>query len=179
MKETLIIVDDKDNFIGYATREECHSGKGIRHRAFVILLFNKDKKILLQKRKHKLWNNYWDLTAASHPLHLEGRDETYEEAAAKCLKREWDVSLKPAGLKNILAFNYSERYSGSCENEHCALMVGEYSGKLKPDSKACYEYKWIKLQDLIVLVKKDPENFTPWLLEAVKKLKNHPFAKQL
>lgn len=179
MKETLIVVDDKDNFVRYAPREECHSGQGIHHRAFVILLFNKDKKILLQKRKHRLWDNYWDLTAASHPLHLEGRDETYEEAAAKCLKREWGISLKPPGLKNILAFNYFERYDGKCENEHCALIVGEYSGELVPDSDVCYEHKWVCLKELVIDVEKNIKNYTPWLLASIKELKNHSFAKEL
>lgn len=179
MKETLIVVDEKDNFIRYAPREECHSGDGIRHRAFVILIFNRDKKILLQKRRHKLWDMYWDLTAASHPLHLDGRDESYEEAAARCLKREWDIVLQPQELKNILAFNYFSRYNGSCENEHCALIVGEYTGKLNPNSDACYEYKWARLKDLISDAEKSSDAYTPWLLAAISGMKNHPLAKNL
>lgn len=175
----LIVVDEKDNFVRYAPREECHSGDGIHHRAFVILIFNKDKEILLQKRKHRLWDNYWDLTAASHPLHLNGRNESYEEAAAKCLEREWGISLHTSELKNILAFNYFERYDGNCENEHCALLIGEYHGEPKPDNEHCYEYKWIRLEDLITRVEKSPENYTPWLLAAVRELRNHPFAREL
>lgn len=179
MTETLIVVDEKDNFIGYAPREACHSGDGLHHRAFVILLFNKEKKLLLQKRRHKLWDSYWDLTAASHPLHADGRDESYEEASAKCLQREWGISAEPQELKNILAFNYFERYNGNCENEHCALIVVEYSGPLKPDSKACYEYKWVTLQELISHTEKNPQDCTPWLLAALRELKKHTFSKGL
>ncbi len=51
MEQTLILVDNEDNILGYAPKSVCHTGKGKRHRAFVILLYNKDKKILLQYRK--------------------------------------------------------------------------------------------------------------------------------
>ncbi len=177
--ETLIVVDDKDNFVRYAPREECHTGNGLHHRAFVILLFNKERKILLQRRKHKLWDNYWDLTAASHPLHVNGKDEGYEEASAKCLKREWGISVDTAQLKKILAFSYFERYNGKCENEYCALIIGEYSGQLKPDSSACYEHKWVALQELISTIENSPGKCTPWMIKAVMELKRHPFAKEL
>ena len=79
-EQQLLLVDEKDEFLGqYAPRSACHTGKGLHHRAFAVCLFNKSGQILLQKRKHKLWDNFWDVTAISHPLHLLDRDESYQE----------------------------------------------------------------------------------------------------
>lgn len=176
--QILIVVDDKDKFLKYAPRKDCHTDNGIHHRAFTILILNKDKRILLQKRKHEIWDGYWDLTN-SHPLHLDDKDETYEEAAIKCLKREWGISVELSELKKIFVFNYFERYDGKCENEYCALIAVEYSGKLIPNKETCYEFEWVILKDLITNVKKNSKNYTPWLVKAVNKLTKHPFVKEM
>ncbi len=178
MSETLVVVDDRDNFIRYAPREECHSGNGIHHRAFTILILNKNKEILLQKRKHEIWDGYWDLTN-SHPLHLGDRNESYEEAAVRCLKQEWDISIEPSAIKNLFGFNYFDRYDGRCENEYCMLVVAEYSGEVKPNKEVCYEFKWVKYDELLEDVMKNQTNYTPWLVMAIKELQNHSFSREL
>jgi isopentenyl-diphosphate delta-isomerase len=73
-KELLILVDDNDNEKGLDTKENCHKGNGLRHRAFGILLFE-GERLLLQKRSSKklLWPGYWDLSIASHVHYGETR----------------------------------------------------------------------------------------------------------
>jgi len=48
--ELLILVDQNDNEIGYETKEKCHQGDGILHRAFSIFLFNDKHELLFQKK---------------------------------------------------------------------------------------------------------------------------------
>lgn len=177
MDQLLILVDKKDKILGYAPRNKCHTGNGKRHRAFTILLYNKNKQLLLQKRKHWLWDNYWDLTGASHPLHLTNRNETYNEAANRCVNVEWGV--KNIRFRKIGAFNYFKRYDSSCENEHCALLIGKYDGSLRPNSKTAYYFRWVSLKELLNEIKKHPNAFTPWAKLAVKLLRKHPFGKKL
>ena len=94
--QLLLLVDNNDVFSGkYAKKKLCHAGKGLHHRAFVIVLENKKGEILLQKRKHERWSNIWDISGTSHVLHLKDRDETYEDATIRCLDNE-------LGIKNIL-----------------------------------------------------------------------------
>jgi isopentenyl-diphosphate delta-isomerase len=176
-EQTLILVDDKDNIIGYAPRSECHTGKGKRHRAFVILIYNKDKKILLQHRKHKLFDKVWDLTAASHPLHVNGSNENCIEAACRCLRVEWGI--EKVELRKIGAYNYFKEYGNHCENEHCALIVGEYNGKIDMNSEVAYGFKWVSLKQLLSEIEKNPEIFSQWLIESVKLLKNNELEKEL
>ncbi len=62
-------VDDNGNFLEYIPKEAGHSGKGRRHLAVAVLLKNSKDQVLLQKRKHRIFNNIWDITGATHPLH--------------------------------------------------------------------------------------------------------------
>lgn len=53
-KDICLLVDEKDNFVGTATKRECHKvgedGKILLHRAFSVFLFNKRGDMLLQRR---------------------------------------------------------------------------------------------------------------------------------
>jgi len=170
-EQTVILVDDRDRILGYAPRNKCHKGRGKRHRAFVIFLYNKTKMILLQKRKHKLWDNFWDVTAASHPLRIGKSNESYLQATARCLKDEWGIDKMK--LKKIGTFRYFEKQKNYCENEYCSLFVGEYNGKLSIDPKYVYDFKWISLKQVLSEVKENPEAFTPWFRHAIKILSNN------
>jgi len=163
--QQLILVDEQDKFLGkYAAKADCHSGQGLHHRAFTIMILNSKNEVLLQKRKHSLWDGYWDLTN-SHPLHLGENDETYEQAALRCLKREWGVEFP---VKKLFGFNYFSQYGDFCENEYCAFMLGEYDGEVYPNPEVAYGYKWISLKDLLADVKKNQESYTPWAVRALE-----------
>ena len=112
----------------------------MRHRAFVVALYNDRGELLLQRRKHDLFSNKWDLTGASHPLRLKARNESYSEAAARCVRQEFGVG--GISFRKIGAFNYFAPQGKKCENEHCAVIVGKYDGKVKPNPKVAYGYKW-------------------------------------
>lgn len=177
MDETVILVDEKDKFLGYAPRVECHTGKGRRHRAFVTLLFNSKGQVLLQKRKHKLFDGLWDLTAISHPLHVvkgnkslegfksnKGRDESYQEASDRALLKEMGTSH--VTVRKVGAFNYFARDGKNCENEYCAVLIGDFNGKFKISKDEVYEAKWVQFEDFITDIAKNPKNYTVWAKEA-------------
>ncbi len=168
--QTLIVVDSNDSFIRYAPRYRCHTGTGLRHRAIAILLYNGKQQILLQKRRHKIFNNLWDLSGATHPLHTRGRDESYEESCARCLQSEWGIQ---ASLRKLLAFAFFARDGRFCENEFCILFVGRYDGLLSPNKKHVKSHRWIKWSRLLSELGNHADEFTPWLKAAVESLKNN------
>lgn len=53
-KDICLLVDEKDNFVGTATKRDCHKvaddGSILLHRAFSVFLFNKRGDMLLQRR---------------------------------------------------------------------------------------------------------------------------------
>ncbi|MDP2632865.1 MAG: polyprenyl synthetase family protein [Candidatus Curtissbacteria bacterium] len=166
--QTLILVDEKDKFLGYSQKEICHTGRGIRHRAFVTALFDKQNRILLQRRKHRLFNNLWDLTAISHPLHTKSSDETYQQASDRALLKELGVKNVP--VKKVGEFNYYARDGKNCENEYCAVLVGNYDGPFSANKKETYGAKWVKFSDFLKDIKNNPKKYTPWARLAIKQL---------
>ena len=173
----MILVNNNDKILGYAPRNMCHTGKGKRHRAFVIALYNSQGKILLQRRKHALFTNLWDLTGASHPLRSRGRNESYGEAAARCLKDEF--GLRGISLRNLGAFNYFAPQGKKCENEHCALIIGKYDGKVKVNPKVAYGFKWLSLSDTLSEIREKPGSYVMWASLGAKLLCRHSLGKRL
>lgn len=169
-QQIILAVDDNGKFLEYIPKEVGHTGKGRRHLAITILLFNPKGEVLLQRRKHQIFDNIWDLTGATHPLHNPvDNDETLEEATIRCLKTEWGIE-EVEDLKRIGVFNYFAQYGEFCENEHCYLMVGGYDGEVKLDQQMGYEYKWVKREEFLEDIAQNPQNYSPWAQEATKLL---------
>lgn len=162
--QKLVLVDKKDNFVGNASYEDCHRGKGVRHRAFVTLLFDKNNWVLLQRRKHRLFDGLWDLTAISHPLVNGVKTETYQQASDRALNKE--MGIKGASITNIGAFNYFARDGKNCENEYCAVLVGNYDGRLNVNHREIYESKKVSFGDFIKELRSNKSNYTPWAIKA-------------
>lgn len=171
--EQLLLVDNNDNFSGqYADRLSCHTGKGLHHRAFVVVVFNNKNEILLQKRKHVLWDGYWDVTAISHVLHKKDFDESYEQAAYRALKHEMGVPEIP--LKNIGGFNYFAKYHTYCENEYCAVFVGTWDGKITANNNVVYTYKWMDIDEFYNDAKIHQSVYAPWTILTAELLQSSP-----
>ena len=126
MPQLLIRVDDRDRAIGTATRRACHSGRGLRHRAYLVMLYNSSHELLLARRHRSkwLWPGWWDGTVAGHVL----AGETYASAARRRVFEE--LGVRPR-LRRTDKFPYTARWKGDGENEICAVFVGRV-GEVKP-----------------------------------------------
>ncbi len=174
--QIILACDDQGNFLEYISRAEGHTGKGRRHLAITVLVYNNKGEVLLQRRKHEVFDNIWDFTASTHPLHTQnGTDETLEQATLRALKYEYDI--ENISVKRVGEFNYFAPYhhvvSGTwlCENEHCFLLIGEYNGQLKLNKDVGYEYKWVGKQEFSEDINKNPKKYSPWAVEGFKLLK--------
>jgi len=166
--EKLFLVDKNDNVIGFEEKEKCHQGKGILHRAIFVLIFNSKKEFLLtQRSKYKpLWPLIWDGACASHPRYPK---ESYLDCAKRRLKEELGVSL--SALKYLFKFYYQASYKNlGSEKEICAVFVGVYDGKIKPNKKEIADWRWVDFKKLEEEIKENPEKFSPWLKKTLKKI---------
>ena len=159
-------VDEAGKFLRYISKEEGHKKEGIHHLAITVFIFNSKGELLLQKRKHKVFDNFWDNTASTHQLHLKDHDETDEEATLRALNHEYEI--KNIELKNLGGFNYFERIGDLCENEFCKLLVGIYEGEVKLNPEVGYSYKWISKKDFLKELEEKPEEYTPWCKVAAR-----------
>lgn len=163
----LVLVNEKDEQIGSSTKEKCHQGKGILHRAFSAYIFNAKNQLLIQQRSKfkKLWPLYWSNSCCSHPL--EG--DTYEKIAEKRLKEELGFTCK---LRLVDKFQYQAEYKDvGSENELCAVLIGEYNGQVMPNPEEAADFKWVDINELKKDVAENPGKYTPWFKIALKRLK--------
>ena len=158
-EEFLIVVDRNDDAIGTQTKEECHRGEGILHRAIAAFVFNgKNKLLIAQRSKSKiLWPEFWDASCCTHVY----PGETYEQAGERRLWQELGFSCK---LRFLTKFRYQARYEDSgSENEMCALLIGRYNGKVKPNPEEVASYKWVDIDDLRENMDGNSDEYTPWI----------------
>lgn len=171
MSEQIIsAVDDSGKFLVYIPRMMGHTGKGRRHLGITILVYNSKGQLLLQKRKHIVFDNVWCFTADTHPYKLRsGGDETLEEASERALKE--DFNIDKTSLENLGFFNYYAQDGKYCENEYCALVVGEYNGEIKMNPQHEYDFVWMDKKDFIKDFEENPKKWAPWVPGGVKVLK--------
>lgn len=175
--QIIIVCDDNGNPTGeYIPKMAGVSGKGKKHLAITVVLYNQTGEILLQKRKHLVFDNLWDLAASTDLSHFEGRDESFLEAADRCLKREYYIGLyQVKGVRKLGGFSYFAKDGEHCENEYDVILVGEYNGEVDMNPDVGYEYKWMVKEEFLKDIEKNPQNYTPWAVEGVKVLKQAGF----
>ena len=156
--EQLILVDDQDRELGYRSKLDCHSGKGVLHRAFSIFVFNGDNELLLQKRSAEkpLWPNYWSNTCCSHPR----RGETMEQAVSRRLMQELGFDCP---LEFLYKFKYHAQYDRlGAEHEYCWVYYGRYDGPVDVNVNEIADWRFIGVNALERELSVAPDTFTPW-----------------
>lgn len=163
-------VDDSGKFLEYIPRMVGHIGSGRRHLGITILVYNKEGQLLLQKRKHLVFDSIWCFTADTHPYNLNGRDESIEEATKRALKE--DFNIEGISIKNLGFFNYFERDGKYCENEYCGMVVGEYNGEINMNPEHGYDFAWMDKKDFLEDFKNNPKKYAPWVPGGIEILKD-------
>ena len=158
-EEKVVLVDEDDNQIGLMPKMEAHL-KGKLHRAFSIIIFNSDRKILLQKRASTKYHtpNLWSNTCCSHQR--EGEDNI--NAGKRRLNEEMGFVTN---LYNFSSFIYRVEFSnGLIEHENDHIMLGIFDGTPKPNPNEVDEWKWIDIDILVDDMQINPDHYTAWFM---------------
>lgn len=133
-------VDKNNIIIGKVEKWEAHK-KGILHRAITATIFYKNM-VLLQHRKHVVFDGYFDLTVSSHPLYIGDKLQTEEEAVMYTLERE--MGITPDMIKGEVVLRKIVYYKA--QNKHEKLMEHEmdyfFDVELKHLPTFHYEYAY-------------------------------------
>jgi len=167
-EEYLILVDEKDNTIGTEEKVKCHLPNGLLHRAFTVLIFDKNGRLVLTKRaKEKmLWPDEWDGTVASHPR----ESETYVSSGERRMPEELGIQCN---LDYLFKFEYHVPYKDvGSENEICGTLIGiaDDSSQFRQIKGEIDEIKWISSKDLLSELKTNPKIYCPWMIIALELL---------
>jgi len=176
MSEAVIAVDELDNETGMASKVAAHYTAGQLHRAFSVLLFNQENKLLLQKRaSHKVtFPNVWANSCCSHPLYSESeRDLTdamgVKRAAIRKLHQELGIdpnSISTDDFHFITKMMYSARMNHEwIEREIDHILIIKADVELNINENEVSDVKWVSEEELeSILVSEDLSDgeIAPW-----------------
>ncbi|WP_280331166.1 isopentenyl-diphosphate Delta-isomerase [Nocardia wallacei] len=155
------LVDEQGRAIGACPVAQAHTAPGRLHRAFSVLLFDADGRVLLQQRAAVktrfplLWTN----TCCGHPA--PGRDPA--DAAVDRLVEELGIY---STLSEVGTFTYraADPGTGRVEHEWDHVLVGRFDGAPpRPDPAEIADHAWVWPSDLADAMVADPQRYTPWL----------------
>jgi isopentenyl-diphosphate delta-isomerase len=166
-REELILVDNEDREIGYASKADAHDGGGILHRAFSLFLFDDEGRLLLQQRapEKRLWGGYWSNSCCSHPR----RDESLEVATRRRLRDELNFETD---LEHVYWFCYEASFGeAGSENELCHVYLGRATADVQPNDSEIAAVRYVAPAELDREMDAQPGRFTPWFRQEWEELK--------
>lgn len=148
-KIELAKVNKKDEILGPIERWQAHK-ESILHRGFTAIIKLEDK-IIIQKRKHLVFNMVFDLSFSSHPIFIKNKLETMEDSIKRNLKREWILKGKITDIKFLEKYHYKEidEKSGYIENEINHLYLVKIKGEIKNNPDYSYGMDFLTAENLL------------------------------
>ncbi|HJN69905.1 MAG TPA: isopentenyl-diphosphate delta-isomerase [Candidatus Thalassarchaeaceae archaeon] len=159
MEELCLLVDEDDVVIGNDSKLGCHHGEGIRHRAFSVLIFDSENRLLVQQRSSDkiTFPSVWANSCCSHPLDIVGEngipEEGVKEAARRKLEQELGISRE---ITNSWDFNHIGRFEYRCrwddewvEHEIDHVMIVKSDVAINFNRNEIQATDWIDNNELI------------------------------
>jgi isopentenyl-diphosphate delta-isomerase len=174
MEENCIIVDNNDNIIGKDTKVNCHLGEGKLHRAFSVLLFNTENKLLIQKRASEkiTFPSIWANSCCSHPLYSNNEEEGIigaKKAAKRKLSQELGIDtslIELSDIEYITKMHYRSRADKKwIEHEIDYIFVIKSDVNVNPNPNEIEKTKYVdqnELQSLFDAADNKSLNIGPW-----------------
>lgn len=158
-------VDRKGRVVDKVERWQAHE-KGILHRGFTAALFYQEQ-VILQHRKHPVFNGVYDLTCSSHPYYKGDILQPTEEAVFQTLKREWNIGQKdlvsPLLDRGTTYYKAKDPMSIYLEHEVCFLFVANM--KRLPTPNHDFAYGFSLMPTKLIADNRQPiaRSFAPWV----------------
>lgn len=164
----LIRVDENGQEVGFEEEKKCHQGEGIRHRAFLVMIFDRERRLFLAKRSHlkKLWPCFWDGTVAGHYHSGSHHEKT------PLVRIEQELGTGCNDLWPLFEFPYEARYKDlGIEKEVCHVFGANHTGKklIAINQEEVSALDFLDVSELAEWVRTAPGEFAPWFLLAFRK----------
>ena len=144
---------------------------GEKHVGITVACLGDDKGILVQHRRHRIFDKVWSLSGDTHPRKYESsKVESLSEAARRCAKE--DLGAVTKDWRKTLTVSYSARDPRDpryCENELLSVLAAKHRGPMTMNRNSAYELRWVEfaeiLRDSHTDSKKEPidRKYAPWV----------------
>lgn len=158
MKEMCLVVDENDNVIDSVSKIDCHRGKGIRHRAFSVLIFDSEDRLLMQQRSIEkiTFPGIWANSCCSHPLDIENENGDEIEGVIHASKRKMFQELGiPEKVSSSWDYNHIGRFEYSCrwddewiEHEIDHVLIVRASPELSINENEIMDTRWLTHEEI-------------------------------
>ena len=169
LQEMCIIVDENDKALYGKTKKECHLmvniNKGLIHRAFSVLIFNKKGEFLLTQRSNEkiIFPNRLTNACCSHPLFTQlEMDETGAIGIKRAAQRRLTIELgihplqipidELVYMKKILYKEASDEIWGEHEIDYILILQKDVN--LNPDLNEVKNYYFLSKNDFMPFLSK-------------------------
>lgn len=156
-RDKVVLVDDNDKVLGEMEKMAAHY-EALLHRAFSIIIFDDQGRMLLQQRALSKYHSpgLWTNACCSHPqLH-----EAYRLGAEERLMAELGFTV---ALKEVYHFVYKAEFdNGLTEHEFDRVFVGHYNGSIPFNKEEVEAIKWIHVDALYEDMSAHPDKYTAW-----------------
>ncbi len=152
------LVDESGRTIGYGDRWWTHRVRdrregpilGEKHVGITIACLDDDRRILVQHRRHRIFDKVWSLSGDTHPRKYDSsKVESLSEAARRCAKEDLGVVIK--NWRKILTVSYSARDPRDpryCENELLSVLATKHRGPMNMNRNSAYELQWAEFAEI-------------------------------
>ena len=158
MKEMCLVVDENDKVIDSVSKIDCHRGKGIRHRAFSVLIFDSEDRLLMQQRSIEkiTFPGIWANSCCSHPLDIENENGDEIEGVIHASKRKMFQELGiPEKVSSGWDYNHIGRFEYSCrwddewiEHEIDHVLIVRASPELSINENEIMDTRWLTHEEI-------------------------------
>jgi isopentenyl-diphosphate Delta-isomerase len=168
----LIKVDDSGAALGIEEKEVCHAGDGVRHKAYLVMIFDERNRLMLARRSRykTLWPGFWDGTAASHYYSGESHDAGVVRRIAE------ETGLACPEPKLLLTFAYEARYEDvGIEKEVCDVFLasGVDTSRIPLNPAEISECRFADVPEIERMIAARSLEFAPWFVIAFRKCREN------
>ena len=164
-RELVELVDREGNAVGACTVAEAHTPPGRLHRAFSVLLFDADGRVLMQQRAltKSRFAGRWTNTCCSHPAPGE------DLIAAAHRRLDEELRLRVDRLREVGRFVYraADPRGDTVEHEFDHVLVGDCAGRPAPipvpASGEVHTVRWMTPNEVRQNLENAPDLHSPWL----------------
>ena len=164
MEELVLCLDSDDNVIDSSSKFTTHHGEGILHRAFSVLIFDSEGRLLVQQRSSDkiTFPAVWANSCCSHPLDIDGENDDPIEGVKEAARRKLDQELGiPRTITDDWKFHHIGRFEYKCrwdsdwvEHEIDHVLIVEADCEVDFNRNEIQSVDWLDNDSLIRMMER-------------------------